>query len=127
MFLTSSSGGKPTVNEHRPIPCLPTSRWPSMLLVAPKIGGCGFWSGLGSTRRGAPMCQNSPSAWYSSSVHAPTMCWRASRHIARVWLGSTAKPSSSARVDERPVPKSTRPSEIRSSTAADSAERIGWL
>src|SRR5256885_8144963 len=33
-------------------------------------------------------------------------------------------PSSSMRVDDRPVPNSTRPSEIRSSTATDSAVRI---
>ena len=30
-------------------------------------------------------------------------------------------------VDDRPVPNSTRPSEMRSSTEADSAERTGWL
>ncbi len=41
--------------------------------------------------------------------------------------GSTPKPSSSARVDERPVPNSSRPSEMRSTTAAPSAARIGWL
>ena len=31
------------------------------------------------------------------------------------------------RVVERPVPKSTRPPEIKSSTATDSAVRTGWL
>ena len=31
------------------------------------------------------------------------------------------------RVDELPVPNSTRPSEMRSRTATDSAVRMGWL
>src|SRR6516165_5937738 len=91
MFFTSSSGGRPTVNEHSPMPWRPTSRWPSRLLVAPKIGGCGFWSGFGSTRRGAPMRQNCPSAWYSSSVHALTMwCSASRRHRAVEHLGVRA-------------------------------------
>ncbi len=115
------------MNEHSPMPCFPISLWPGMLLVAPKIGGCGSWSGFGSTRRFAPIFQYLPSAWYSSSVQALTMWPSASRHISRVSSGSTSKPSSSARVEERPVPKSTRPSDTRSSTATDSAVRIGWL
>ncbi len=127
MFFCSSSGGSPTVNEQSPMPRCAHLLVAAGLLVAPKIGGCGCCSGLGSTRRGAPMRQYLPSAWYSSSVHAPTMWPSASRHCSRVSSGSTSKPSSSARVDERPVPKSTRPSEMRSSTATDSAVRIGWL
>jgi len=55
------------------------------------------------------------------------MCRSASRHCSRAVSGSTLKPSSSMRLDERPVPKSTRPFEIRSRTATDSAVRIGWL
>ena len=35
------------MNEHSPMPCFPISLWPGMLLVAPKIGGCGCWSGFG--------------------------------------------------------------------------------
>ena len=54
-------------------------------------------------------------------------CGAAPHSTSRVSCGSTPKPSSSARVDERPVPNSTRPSESRSSTATDSAVRIGWL
>ena len=57
---TSSSGGTPTVNEQRPMPWRPISSCPSGLLVAPKIGGCGSWSGFGCTRRGPPMCQYLP-------------------------------------------------------------------
>ena len=37
------------------------------------------------------------------------------------------KPSISARVDERPVPNSTRPPEMTSSVATLSAVRTGWL
>ena len=97
-----------------------------MLPVAPQIGGWGFCNGLGSTRRfGIDQCL--PLNSYSSLVQQPTMWSIASCHISRVSLGWMPKPSSSARVDERPVPNSTRPSEIRSSTAADSAERTGWL
>ena len=123
---SSASGGWPTVNEQSPMPRLPISRWPSTLEVAPKIGGCGSWSGFGSTRRFG-IDQYFPSRETSSCVQQATMCRSASSHIARVSVGSTPKPSSSARVDERPVPNSTRPFEIRSRTAADSAERTGWL
>ena len=42
-------------------------------------------------------------------------------------IAAEKRAESHARVDERPVPKSTRPSEIRSSTATDSAVRTGWL
>ena len=35
------------MNEHSPMPCFPISLWPGMLLVAPKIGGCGCCSGFG--------------------------------------------------------------------------------
>ena len=68
-----------------------------------------------------------PSSATSSCVQQATMCRSASSHIARVSVGSIPKPSSSARVEERPLPNSTRPFETRSSTAADSAERTGWL
>ena len=90
------------------------------------MGGCGFWSGLGWTRR-LGICQYFPENSYSSLVQHPTTCSMASCHMARVSAGSTPKPSSSARVADRPVPKSTRPSEMRSRTATDSAVRTGWL
>ena len=48
-----------------------------------------------------------------SLVQQPTTCSIASCHISRVSCGSMPKPSSSTRVDERPVPKSTRPSEMQ--------------
>ena len=101
-------------------------RWPSGLPVAPHTGGCGAWSGFGSTRRFGS-CQCLPENSASSSVQHVTMWPTASCHISRVWFGWRPKPSISMRVEERPVPNSTRPSESRSSTAALSAERTGWL
>ena len=73
------------MNEQSPMPCFPISLWPGMLLVAPKIGGCGSCSGFGSTRRFAPMRQYLPSAWYSSSVHAlDDVAERLAPHLARL-------------------------------------------
>ena len=97
-----------------------------MLVVADQIGGCGSWKGLGSTRLFG-MRQYSPSNSYSSCVQQPTMWSIASESIWRVSWGLMPKPSSSIRVAERPVPNSTRPFEIRSSTATLSAVRTGWL
>src|SRR5690242_13302375 len=51
MFFCSSSGGRPTVNEQSPMPRSPISLWPPGLLVAPKIGGGGCCSGVGTARR----------------------------------------------------------------------------
>src|SRR4029079_2771417 len=59
MFSASCSGGRPTVNEHSPMPRWPISSWPGRLLVAPKMGGCGCCSGFRSTPRGAPPCPDS--------------------------------------------------------------------
>ena len=47
IFFFTSSGGTPTANEHSPRPSSPTWWWPSSLVVAPQIGGCGFCSGFG--------------------------------------------------------------------------------
>ncbi len=122
----TSEGGSPTANEHRPNPSSPTWAWPSSDVVAPHSGGCGFCQGLGCTRRRG-ICQNSPSNEYSSLVQQPTTCPMASCHMRRLSPGSMPNPSSSARVAERPVPRSTRPPESRSRTATDSAVRTGWL
>ncbi len=73
------------------------------------------------------MFQKRPENSYSSLVQQPTTWPMASCHMARESAGSTPKPSSSIRVADRPVPKSTRPSEMRSRTATDSAVRTGWL
>jgi hypothetical protein len=124
IFFFTSSGDTPTANEHSPSPSSPIWRWPSSLEVAPQIGGCGATA---ASVRGARRAPVPPSNSNSSFVQQPTTHSIASRHMSRVSCGSMSKPSSSARVDERPVPKSTRPSESRSSTATDSALRTGWL
>ena len=50
-----------------------------------------------------------------------------SSHDFLVVSGSARKPPSSVQVADRPVPKSRRPPDRMSSTAARSAMRIGWL
>ena len=82
----------------------PIWAWPSSAVVAPQSGGCGFCSGLGCTRR-LGICQYLPENSYSSLVQHPTTCSIASCHIWRLSAGSMPKPSSSARVAERPVPE----------------------
>src|SRR5437879_6491571 len=122
----SSSGGVPTENDSSPSPSLPIILWPDSLPVAAHTGGCGSWIGLGSTRR-LGIDQYLPLNSYSSFVQQPTMCSSPSCHMGRVSSGWMPKPSISMRVDDRPVPNSTRPLLMRSSTAADSADRTGWL
>jgi hypothetical protein len=68
-----------------------------------------------------------PSKDQRSWVQAPTMWSSASSSIGRVSFGFTPKPSSSRPVAERPLPHSTRPSEMQSSVATLSAVRTGWL
>ena len=118
--------GTKTLNDSSPMPKEPTMWWVSSLPAAAHMGGHGFWSGLGITRRRG-IDQYSPSKLYSSFIQQPAMCSTASVHMARVSLGSMPKPSSSARLLDRPVPNSTRPPLITSRVAADSAERTGWL
>ena len=100
---------RPTANEHSPRPSSPTWRWPSSLLVAPQSGGCGLLAAAWAAPGASASASARPSNSYSSLVQQPTTCPIASGHISRVWCGSMPKPSSSARVDDRPVPKSTRP------------------
>ena len=99
----------------------------SRRLHATHSGGCGLWSGLGTTLRGG-MLQNSLSQPANgSSTNMRAIAGIASSHISRLRLRSTRKPPSSAAEEDSPVPKSTRPSEIRSSVATRSATRAGWL
>ena len=114
------------MKERRPSPFRPAISWLAGLVEAIHRGGCGFWSGFGSTRRGGTR-KCVPSQENTSVVHAPTITSRASSHMPRVSWGSMPKPSSSSRVAERPVPNSRRPSHTQSSRAAISAARIGWL
>ena len=81
------------------------------------------WAAPGAGASASARPRTRTRRWSSS----PTTCSIASCHIWRLSAGSMPKPSSSARVAERPVPRSTRPLEIRSSTATDSAVRTGWL
>ena len=90
IFGLTCSAGTPTANEHNPRPSSPIWRWPSSLDVAPQIGGCGFCSGLGSTRR-CGIDQYLPSNEYSSFVQQPTTWPIASCHISRVSPGSIAE------------------------------------
>jgi hypothetical protein len=93
----------------------------SRRLHATQSGGCGFWSGLGTTLRGG-MLQNSLSQPANgSSTNMRAIAASASSHISRLRVRSTRNPPSSAAEDDSPVPKSTRPSESRSSVATRSA------
>ena len=99
----------------------------SRRLQATQSGGCGFWSGLGTMLRGG-ICQNWPvQPANGSSTNMRQIASIASSHIARFCVRSTRKPPSSAPELDSPVPKSTRPSEIRSSVATRSATRAGWF
>ena len=99
------------------------SRW----LQATQSGGCGFWNGLGTTLR-AGIWRNSPSQpakGSSTIILVAASMW--SSHCARLVSRPTPKPSSSALDDDSPVPKSTRPSEIRSRVLMRSTTRAVWL
>ena len=99
----------------------------SRRLQATHSGGCGFWSGFGTTLRGG-MLQNSlfqPANGSSTNMRAIAPI--ASSHISRLRVRSIRKPPSSAAEEDSPVPNSTRPSEIRSSVATRSATRAGWF
>src|SRR5919107_4339258 len=99
----------------------------SRRLQATQSGGCGFWNGLGTTLRGG-MLQNSLSQPANgSSTNMRVIAPIASSHISRLRVRSIKKPPSSAPEDDSPVPKSTRPSEIRSRVATRSATLAGWL
>src|SRR5438445_640107 len=85
MRPASSSGGTPIVKERRPRPFRPAISWLAGLVEAIHRGGCGFWSGFGSTRRGGTR-KCVPSQENTSVVHAPTITSRASSPMARVAL-----------------------------------------
>src|SRR5207247_7988408 len=83
MRPASSSGGTPIVKERRPRPFRPAISWLAGLVEAIHSGGCGFWSGFGSTRRGGTR-KCVPSQENTSVVHAPTITSRASSHMPRL-------------------------------------------
>ncbi len=98
----------------------------SVLLHARKSGGCGVWCGrgrigCGSMSRSAPWCSS------SSFSQALPMIWSASSTSWVVRSLSTPHSDVSCVVPPRPAPRSRRPPESRSSIAARSATRAGWL
>ena len=100
----TSAGGRPTANEHRPRPRSPTWAWPSSLVVAPHSGGCGFCQRLGlhPAPGHLPELAGELVLLVGPAAHDVPM---ASCHMRRLSAGSMPKPSSSARVAERPVPE----------------------
>ena len=90
-------------------------------------GGCGFCTGLGMTLRAGIEMYLPSRPVKGVSVMQRSAARVASSHWARFSPGSTRKPSSSATVDDSPLPNSTRPLETRSSVEIRSATRKGWL
>jgi hypothetical protein len=110
-----------------PMP-LVAARWiVGRRLHATHSGGWGFCIGLGTTLR-TGISKNRPSyPANGSSTNMRVTASSASSHWSRFSSRSMRKPPSSALDDASPVPKSTRPSEIRSSVAMRSATRAVWL
>ena len=107
---------------------LVAARWMvSRRLHATHSGGCGFCSGLGTTSRTG--IRNCSPSWPAKgdSTNMRVTASSASSHWSRLVARSTRKPPSSASDDASPVPKSTRPSDTRSSVAMRSAMRAVWL
>ena len=96
------------------------------LVTVTHMGGCGFCTGLGRTLRSGIEKQR-PSYAKGSSAHMRGSTRTNSSQVFLVSSGSTWKPPSSVQVEERAVPNSRRPSEMRSRAAARSATRMGWF
>ena len=102
-------------NVSAPMPFSAASRIVSRRLHATHSGGCGFWTGLGTTLRGG-ICTNSPSTPVNGvSTMQRIVVSRPSSQASRLRSGSILKPASSASLDDSPLPNSTRPLETRSS------------
>ena len=110
-----------------PIPSCAAKWMVSRFEHATQSGGCGFWTGLGTTLRTGIAKYLPWQPGYGSIASMFATCSVVSRHIARRSAGSMPKPSSSARDADSPVPQSTRPLDTRSSVASRSATRAGWL
>ena len=93
----------------------------------PRSAGAAVCIGLGSTRRFGMRPVLALELVLVVRPAADDVPDRLAATSPRVVRDRCRSPRARARVDERPVPKSTRPSEIRSSTATDSAVRTGWL
>jgi hypothetical protein len=110
-----------------PIPFSAASRIVSRREQATQTGGCGRWTGLGTTLRGGIVTYAPSTPVNGVSVRHRSATSRPSCHMARFCAGSIRNPPSSASDDDSPVPSSTRPPETRSSMATRSAVRAGWL
>ena len=109
------------------MPFSAASRMVSRRLQATHSGGCGFWTGLGTTLRGGMETYRPSTPPNGVSVMHRTATSRPSSHASRLVSRSTPNPPSSASEDDSPVPNSTRPLDTRSSMAIRSAIRAGWL
>ena len=122
-----SCSAKPAVATPRqPRPRSAASSSVPGLVTVTHIGGCGFWSGFGSTARSGIEKQR---PWWEkrSRIH---ICGSTRTYSSQSFLvasGSAWKPPISVHVEERAVPNSSRPPESTSRKAARSATRIGWL
>ena len=93
-------------------------------LAAKRSGGCGFWTGLGTTSTPS-MSQNRPWKLTGSSRQARRITsMPSSKRSARSRTGMPS-PSKWALIVPRPIPYSSRPPETMSSVAASSAARSG--
>ena len=94
---------------------------------ATQAGGCGFWTGLGTTLRGGILMYFPSNPVKGVSARQPMRTSNDSSHCSRLVPGSTLNPSSSATEEDSPVPSSKRPFEMQSRLATRSAVRAGWL
>ena len=124
---SAARSGSMNWNDRAPIPHCAASRIVSRRLHATHSGGWGFCSGFGTTLRGG-ICSHLPSQpanGVSTIMRLTASMW--SVHWSRFVSQSTPKPPSSAFDEASPVPRSTRPSDSRSSVATRSATRAVWL
>ena len=114
-------------NVSAPMPFWAARRIVSRREQATHSGGCGFWTGLGTTLRGGILTYSPSTPVNGCSTMQRSATSRPSSHCSRFSAGSMPKPASSASLDDSPEPNSTRPFDTRSSIATRSAVRAGWL
>ena len=114
------SGGFADRERQQPEAALARSRSdPRRSTLAPQIGGCGSWNGFGCTRRRhrPVLARELVLARWSSSRRCGASA--SLPHLARL-VRVDAEAFDLRGVDDRPVPNSTRPPEMRSRAATDS-------
>ncbi len=114
-------------NVSAPMPMRAASLIVSRFEHATQSGGCGRWTGFGTTLRHGieKYFPSKPGYGFIASIRAVSRT--DSSHISRFSMYGTPNPSSSSRELDSPVPHSTRPFETRSRVAMRSATRAGWL